>query len=53
MVMQQGKELDSLARILVEIGREGGETTSVKVGGLAVTSIVRRIDLESGEIMTV
>jgi predicted PhzF superfamily epimerase YddE/YHI9 len=53
MIMQQGKEVDSLARILVEIGRQGDETTSVKVGGLAVTSIVRRIDLESGEIITV
>ena len=53
MTMQQGKEVDSLARILVEIGREDEKTTSVKVGGLAVTSIVRKIDLESGEIVTV
>ncbi len=53
MVMQQGKEVDSLARILVEIGREGDETTSVRVGGLAVTSIVRKIDIDTGEIITV
>ena len=53
MVMQQGMEVDSLARILVEIGRDGDETTSVKVGGLAVTSIVRKIDIDTGEIATV
>jgi trans-2,3-dihydro-3-hydroxyanthranilate isomerase len=53
MVMQQGKEVASLARIYVEIDRENDETTSVRVGGLAVTSITRKIDLESGEILTV
>ncbi len=53
MVMQQGKEVDGLSRILVEIGRDGDETTSVRVGGLAVTSIVRKIDIDTGEIITV
>ena len=53
MVMQQGKERDSLSRIYVEIDREKEVTTSVRVGGLAVTSITRKIDLESGEVLNV
>jgi trans-2,3-dihydro-3-hydroxyanthranilate isomerase len=52
MVMQQGKEIDSLSRIIVEIDREKDETSRVRVGGLAITSITRKIDLETGEILT-
>lgn len=53
MVMQQGKEKESLSRIYVEIDRENDTTTSVRVGGLAITSITRKIDLETGEVLNV
>ena len=53
MIMEQGKEVDSLARILVEIDHKDGETSSVRVGGLAVTSITRQLSIESGEIIIV
>ncbi len=49
MVMQQGNEKDNLARILVEIAGEGGRTDAVKVGGLAVNSIQRKIDITRTE----
>jgi predicted PhzF superfamily epimerase YddE/YHI9 len=53
MVMQQGKERESLSRIFVEIDRENDATTSVRVGGLAITSITRKLDLETGEVLNV
>ncbi len=53
MVMQQGKERESLSRIYVEIDRESDTTRSVRVGGLAITSITRKIDLETGEVLNV
>ena len=53
MVMQQGKERNCLSRIYVEIDRENDITTSVRVGGLAITSITRKIDLETGEMLNV
>lgn len=49
LVMEQGKEVDSLARILVELGQDIEETGAVQVGGLAVTSIRRKIRIENGE----
>lgn len=52
MCMEQGKEVDSLARILVEIDHKGGEVDSVRTGGLAVTSITRKLNVDSGEILT-
>jgi predicted PhzF superfamily epimerase YddE/YHI9 len=51
MVMEQGKEIDSLANILVEVDEAAGEISSVQIGGLAVTSITRTIQLESGEVI--
>ena len=53
IVMQQGKERESLSRIYVEIDRENDVTRSVRVGGLAITSITRKIDLETGEVLNV
>ena len=53
MVMQQGKEMESLSRIYVEIDRDNDTTRSVRVGGLAITSITRKIDLETGEVLNV
>lgn len=51
MVMQQGKERDSLARILVEVEDSSDETGRVKIGGLAATSITRKLNIESGEVV--
>ncbi|MCK4236436.1 MAG: PhzF family phenazine biosynthesis protein [Candidatus Krumholzibacteria bacterium] len=51
VVMEQGGEIENLARILVEIDQAGGETGSVWTGGLAVTSITRELDIENDEIL--
>ena len=51
MVMQQGKEIGSLARILVEVEDTSDETGRVKIGGLAATSITRKLNIESGEVV--
>ena len=50
-VMQQGKDLDALSRVLVDIRNEGENTDSAWVGGLAVTSIRRRISIDAGQVM--
>jgi PhzF family phenazine biosynthesis protein len=49
MVMEQGNEIDNLARILVEIDQTEEETPAVLVGGLAITSISREIVIEAGK----
>jgi predicted PhzF superfamily epimerase YddE/YHI9 len=51
LTMEQGKETDSLAKILVELGDNVEETGAVQVGGLAVTSIKRTIEIDSGEFI--
>lgn len=53
MVMEQGSDPDRLARIFVEIteGAEGGNI--VKIGGMAATSIVRNLQIEGRESVTV
>jgi PhzF family phenazine biosynthesis protein len=50
MVMEQGKESGNLARILVEVKDSGSEESLVQIGGLAVTSITRKISVESGAV---
>jgi trans-2,3-dihydro-3-hydroxyanthranilate isomerase len=50
-IMQQGKDLDALSRVLVDIGNEGENTDSAWVGGLAVTSIRRRLSVDAGTIL--
>ncbi len=52
MIMEQGGDPQRLARIYVEISREGGANT-VKIGGKAATSIVRklRVDGSHAEIV--
>ena len=45
MVMQQGNEIDNLTRMLVEIILENGHMKNVRVGGLAVNSIERKLEL--------
>ncbi|MBN1163604.1 MAG: PhzF family phenazine biosynthesis protein [Candidatus Krumholzibacteriota bacterium] len=45
LILEQGKEIECLTRILVEIEKTGDEISTVRVGGLAVNSIERNIDL--------
>lgn len=52
MIMEQGKEAGTIARIHIEVSRSKGMPESVWVGGLAVTSITRMLDLVSGEVLT-
>ena len=51
MIIEQGKEIDSLARILVETPTPRTRSGEMRIGGLAVTSITRRIAIENGELV--
>jgi trans-2,3-dihydro-3-hydroxyanthranilate isomerase len=51
MIMEQGKEIDNLARILVEPTNAEDPTAEMRIGGLAVTSITRTIGIEAGELI--
>jgi len=51
MIIEQGKEIDNLARILVETADSEDPTTAMRIGGLAVTSITRRIGVEDGTLV--
>jgi trans-2,3-dihydro-3-hydroxyanthranilate isomerase len=53
MMLEQGKEAGSLAKIRVEVERKDGKVALVRVGGLASTSITQKIRIESEEIVTV
>ncbi len=53
MIMEQGNDVSSLARILVEIEESTDGDGSVRVGGLAVTSITREIQMEDGTVSLV
>ncbi|MBN2185468.1 MAG: PhzF family phenazine biosynthesis protein [Candidatus Krumholzibacteriota bacterium] len=46
IVMEQGNEIDSLARMQVEFTMDGGAVRNVRVGGLAVNSIERPLELQ-------
>ncbi|HSG27429.1 MAG TPA: PhzF family phenazine biosynthesis isomerase, partial [Candidatus Krumholzibacterium sp.] len=50
MVMEQGKEKGAMARILVELKDNESENGLVQIGGLAVTSITRKIEMSEGAI---
>jgi trans-2,3-dihydro-3-hydroxyanthranilate isomerase len=50
-IMQQGKDLDSLSRVLIDISNDGENTDSAWVGGLAVTSIRRRLSVDAGQVL--
>jgi predicted PhzF superfamily epimerase YddE/YHI9 len=52
MIMEQGKEESTISRIHIEVSRSKGMPESVWVGGLAVTSITRELDLVDGETLT-
>jgi len=45
MEIEQGNEADNLARIFVDVDHHDGEIKRLRVGGLAVTSIKREIDI--------
>ena len=51
MIVEQGKEIDNLARILVETADSADPTSEMKIGGLAVTSITRRIGIENNALV--
>lgn len=53
MIMEQGNDSSSLARILVEVEESMLDEDSVRIGGLATTSITREISLESGNVVIV
>ena len=47
MIMEQGADLDHLSRVIVEVDDAETGSTSVKFGGLAVTSLNREIELQA------
>jgi len=51
MIIEQGKDTDNLARILVETSDSEDPTSTMRIGGLAVTSIMRRIGIENGALI--
>jgi len=51
MIMEQGKDVDHLARTLVEAADPENPMGEMRVGGLAVTSITRTIAIEAGELV--
>ncbi len=51
MLMQQGRETDSLAEVLVEIESRDGAVTAMRVGGRATTSITQTVRIESDAIV--
>jgi len=53
MIMEQGNDSSSLARILVEVEESLLGKDSARIGGLAATSISREISLESGNVVIV
>ena len=50
MVMEQGSDTDHLARILVEITQDRNGANTVKIGGTATTSIVRKLRIDGRTI---
>ncbi|MBN1884138.1 MAG: PhzF family phenazine biosynthesis protein [Candidatus Krumholzibacteriota bacterium] len=53
MIMEQGNDADSLARILVEIDDGAAKAGDVRIGGLAATSITRTIEVGRGTVTVV
>lgn len=51
LVVEQGKDVDNLARIVVEGADPDDPSAEMRIGGLAVTTIERRIDVEAGELV--
>lgn len=53
MLMQQGKEAESLAELHVEVDQRDGAVTGLRVGGRATTSIAQTVRIEDGELVIV
>lgn len=47
LVIEQGKDTENLARIIVDGANAENPQTQMRIGGLAVTSITRRIEIEA------
>ena len=47
MIMEQGRDLERLSRVVVQVGEIQDGTIPVQIGGLAVTSMTREIELEA------
>lgn len=45
MIVETGKDVNSLVRVFVEVGNPSGDKIPVSIGGLAVTSIVQHVEL--------
>ncbi|MCK4350983.1 MAG: hypothetical protein KAX13_08995 [Candidatus Krumholzibacteria bacterium] len=50
MLIEQGREENSLARILVQLEESEHDLDVAQIGGLAVTSITRSLEIKSGEV---
>ncbi len=50
MLMEQGREENSLAQILVQLDESEQDLDVAQIGGLAVTSITRTLEIKSGEV---
>jgi len=53
MIMEQGNDRSSLARILVEVEEAALSEGSTRIGGLAATSISRNISMEGESVIVV
>lgn len=51
MIIEQGKETDRLARIFVDVIDTEDPLGEMRIGGIAVTSITRSIEIENGELV--
>lgn len=45
LIVEEGNDVDNLSRVFVEVGNTSGDKIPVSIGGLAVTSIVQRVEL--------
>jgi PhzF family phenazine biosynthesis protein len=50
MTMEQGRYLDRLSRVIVDVGEGEGGAIPVQFGGLAVTSITRHLEIDAERI---
>ena len=51
MIMDNGKDVGSLARVIVEGANPDDPMAEMRVGGLAVTSITRQLAVEAGQLV--
>ena len=47
MVFRQGSDTDNLSKVFWEIDKSSGDLNSIYVGGLAITSIERKIKIDN------